>query len=393
MRELISQYRLAERRDFTVHVYSPLKRLRFPTDQSVFVQGCPWDDTPVALHQPALPKGKQLPSTFANEKSTMVAASQPSVRPKWEYEFVRTRGMTTPAPTAIWPMRLMWSQLRTKGDGIRVAVLDTGYDSTHHLLQSPRVSGVFSSIPDSHAMFDSSGHGTAVAGIIAQLAPKATLIIGKVMSSSGLTDHRCLSAGIKEAVRREADIISISWGTKHNSEGLFDAVHSALAVGVIIICAASNMGRGARDTITYPAAYGSTICVGGHDEHGHPERFSPTGREIDFLAPAYATRTAAPPDQWRAFSGTSAAAPFVAALSALLLASDRKLQHGTSETEKGLIKNVSHIRSLIREVCTRPGDHSSESGYGVIAPMPVLRYGVDHLFLTPDRGCDCESVK
>jgi subtilisin family serine protease len=102
---------------------------------------------------------------------------------------------------AIWP--------KTLGEGIRVAVLDSGVDVTHPLLL-PRVVAMRSFVPGEHAFMDQTGHGTHCAGIILGeplffsnnnqyvamgLAPQAQLLVGKVLDRHGSGSNKALCEG------------------------------------------------------------------------------------------------------------------------------------------------------------------------------------------------------
>ena len=375
MTRLIATYGLTNR--LSVYIYSATNSVSVPNNQLTFALGCRWKDTPVALHHLMPPPGTQWaePMSFSRSNAALSSPFAGGKEVAWEYEVPPRNDEFQNIPSEMWPMTSVWSALRTQGQQIRIAILDSGFDSSHQLFRD-RVTTQFSTVPNSHVFFDASGHGTAVAGIIAQLAPTAELIIGQTLSADG-SDPVWLADGIMKAVTCGADVICISGGAIKDHPELFRAVHSALAGGKIVVCAASNVGRNTRYPISYPAAYGSPLCVGSHDSRGHPESSSPAGREIDFLAPGYAIRTAAPPNQWRHMAGTSTAAPFVAALAALLLSCDR-IQH--PEDNSRMIRNVSDVRVIIREMCTRPGAHSSDGGVGRIVPMALLNHGFKHAF-------------
>ena len=235
--------------------------------------------------------------------------------------------------------RLRWSErlLRlpqvwrsSEGAGVRVAILDTGIDRDHADLRGA-VEGVLDTTGE--GIDDLNGHGTHCAGIVAArrngvgfigVAPKASLLVGKVLGNNGSGTLEGVAAGIDWAVKSGADIISMSLGGSIGSPRLHEAVHSALARGCIIVCAAGNEGGLFTNAVGYPGRYGSVITVAAHDRNGLPSGFSSRGAEIDFMAPGEDIWSTYRQGGYAKLSGTSMATPFVAGLCALILAKHRQ---------------------------------------------------------------------
>ncbi|MCG8608524.1 S8 family peptidase, partial [bacterium] len=198
------------------------------------------------------------------------------------------------------PERINWSQAllripeiwgKTKGDGITVAVLDTGVDPDHPDLKDAIIG---SRDFTGDGIEDRNGHGTHVAGVIAArlnrvgfvgVAPKAKLLIGKVLANNGTGAYEWIAKGIDWAVAKGADVISMSLGGSSSDGQLFTSVHNALVKGRYVICAAGNEGSLFQNSIGYPGRYGGVITVGSHDSDGNASGFSSRGGEIDFMAP------------------------------------------------------------------------------------------------------------
>jgi subtilisin family serine protease len=91
---------------------------------------------------------------------------------------------------------------------------------------------------------DRLGHGTAVAAAIHDLAPGATLIVGKIFDRTLTTNANVLARGIEWAVSRGARLVNLSLGTANpvHRERLSDAVASAAAKGTIVVCAGETNG-------------------------------------------------------------------------------------------------------------------------------------------------------
>jgi thermitase len=199
------------------------------------------------------------------------------------------------------------------GTGVRVAVLDTGIPAEFAGRVAARMDLTGEGLGEA-------AHGGAVASLINGLqgmVPGAELLGIKVLPDSGTGDAFTLARGIIEATDRGAGVINISAGTRGESEVLRAAVAYALARNVLLVAAAGNDGL---PGVNYPAGYDGVVAVGGVDAAGRHLYFSNTGAAVDLSAPGIgiAVPSAAAGGGLAAFSGTSAATPFVAAAAALL---------------------------------------------------------------------------
>ncbi len=140
--------------------------------------------------------------------------------------------------------------VETQGEDVIVAVMDTGIDPDHIDLKDA-ILGVKDFTGD--GIEDLNGHGTHCAGVIAArrndagfigVAPKAKLLIAKVMANDGNGSFEWIKGGIDWAEENGAHIISMSIAGPTSSDILYKAVHRALVRGVFLICAAgpSRMG-------------------------------------------------------------------------------------------------------------------------------------------------------
>ncbi|MGF1735083.1 S8 family peptidase [Photobacterium satsumensis] len=258
----------------------------------------------------------------------------------------------------------------TKGEGVKVAVLDTGIDIDHPDLKS--------AIKDSvdltgDGIEDTNGHGTHCAGIIGArlnnigfvgVAPKSELLIAKVLNNNGQGANSWVTKGIYWAVENGADIISMSLGGPTSDPDLYKAIQYALYHGVFIICAAGNEGGLGQNTIGYPARYGGVITVASHDINGNPSGFSSQGGEVDVMAPGSRIWSTYINGGYKELSGTSMATPFVAGLAALITAK-HKLTHGN----KTPLQNNEDLKNHLLIMATHPGYHDNQSGYGPLIPF------------------------
>ncbi|WP_128694680.1 S8 family serine peptidase [Methanoculleus taiwanensis] len=247
------------------------------------------------------------------------------------------------------------------GDGVRVAVLDTGIDYTHPDLEG-NYRGGYDFVNDDADPMDDNGHGTHCAGIIAAerdesgiigVAPKADLYAVKVLSSGGGGYISDVVSGIEWAIENDIQIISMSLGSNSDSYALRSACDAAYEAGIVLVGAAGNDGRysGYGDTVDYPARYGSVIAVSAIDENNQRASWSSTGPAVELAAPGvgiYSTY----PDGYRSVSGTSMACPHVAGVAALVLAAHPDL--GNTE-----------VRELLTTTATDLG-RSAWYGYGLV---------------------------
>ncbi len=277
------------------------------------------------------------------------------------------------------PERLRWAEelLRlpevwrlTRGEGVRVAVLDTGIDPDH-----PDLADAIERTRDftGEGIEDLNGHGTHCAGIVAAranglgfvgTAPLSSLLVGKVLDGSGGGSIEGVAAAVEWAVTEGADILSMSLGSTVGSPSLYRAVHEALAKGVIIVCAAGNTGELFANNIGFPGRYGSVITVAAHDRFGQPSGFSSRGASIDFMAPGNDIWSTYRQGGYARLSGTSMATPFVAGLAALVLASHRA---GGAHTTP--IRNCEDMREHLLRMAAHPGHHDSARGHGPLSPF------------------------
>lgn len=226
------------------------------------------------------------------------------------------------------------------GDGVTVAVLDTGANTSHpdlniSLCKDTTKRGI------KNGCQDDVGHGTHVAGTIAAnggadgkgifgVAPKAILQIIKVCRVNGCYVDD-VATGIIYSANQGANIISMSLGGDTESSLIRDAIDYADAKGVLIIAAAGNDGP-EIGTIDYPAANPKVVAVGAIDEVWNVASFSSRGindgdlvveeREVELAAPGVDVLSTYKDGCYAYMSGTSMATPHVAGLSAKLWQGD-----------------------------------------------------------------------
>lgn len=231
------------------------------------------------------------------------------------------------------------------GQGVKVAVLDTGVDTGHPDLAG-KIAGTQSFVPD-QTVQDGHGHGTHVASTIVGsgaasggsrkgVAPGAELLVGKVLNNAGDGQSSWIIAGMEWAAHSGAKIVSMSLGgTAYGASDVLSETVDELSAstGSLFVIASGNAGPGER-TVGTPGIADSALTVGAVDKSDQLASFSSRGpRPGDFAvkpeitapgvsitaARAAGTTMGTPvDDNYTTASGTSMATPHVAGAAALV---------------------------------------------------------------------------
>lgn len=269
---------------------------------------------------------------------------------------------------------LVW-QKGIYGNGVTVAVIDSGLDTTHTQLANQLWTST-NEIPDNGVdddqngftddihgwdfiqqtgqLSDPLGHGTHVAGIIAAehnqstikgIAPQAKILPLRFLDESGSGNVSEAIAAIEYANKMGAQIINASWGAKICSTTLMRVIASLSEKGVLFITAAGNNHQDIDTYPEYPASYefSNQITVGASNDSDQLAIFSNTGiKRVHLLAPGSNILSTFKNNSSAVKSGTSMAAPFVAGASALLWSY-------SAEQIKNPVKNVNLIKQALLE--------------------------------------------
>lgn len=229
--------------------------------------------------------------------------------------------------------------VRWRGDGVKVAVLDTGVDLNHpELAQRLRNENVRSFVPGATAQ-DGDGHGTHCCGVVGaaipargrrySVAPECTLLVGKVLADDGRGYDDWILDGMQWAADRGARVISMSLGSERGIDEPHDPAYEQIAAtllqqGIVVVSAAGNSSDRPRSTspVENPAACPSLLSVAAVDRSRVVADFSCCQMDfaaVDISAPGVAVYSAFPGGRHVYMDGTSMAAPHVAGLLALLL--------------------------------------------------------------------------
>ena len=237
------------------------------------------------------------------------------------------------------------------GKGVKVAVLDTGFDLGHPDFAGRSVTS--KSFINGEQVQDGHGHGTHVIGtacgprVPGQLprygvAYEADIFAGKVLSNAGSGSDSGILAGINWAMTNGCSVISMSLGAGTQPGQAFSQIFEtvakrALAAGSLIVAAAGNESSrpGIISPVGHPANCPSILAVGAVDPQLQVAVFScgginPSGGQVDIAAPGVAVRSSWPrPLLYRSLQGTSMATPHVAGIAALHKQANPAMSGGT----------------------------------------------------------------
>ncbi len=267
------------------------------------------------------------------------------------------------------------AQKLSQGDGVVVAVVDSGVNGNHPDLAGNVLSGVdVSGAGAPNGLEDRDGHGTAMASLIAGhghgngdgvlgMAPKARIFPIR----DGLTKDvppQALVSGVNTAVQSGAKVISISQGVASTS-GLEKAIKSAFAADAVVVAAIGNKPEQVLPAL--PAAIDGVVAVGAIDQDGNVASISVTGPNMVLAAPGVRI-VSADKEGYAVGDGTSASTAIVAGAAALI------------RSKYPNLKAPEVIHRLTATATDKgPSGRDSQYGFGVLNIVDALKADVPPL--------------
>lgn len=223
-----------------------------------------------------------------------------------------------------------------KIDRVKVAIIDSGVDYSKNINVVERKNFM----DDEVSVFweDNTGHGTAVAGIIASKGEENVaagvnsnldIYSARVLDKNNQAPLSRVIKAIYWAIDQKVNIINMSFGTCRDSAILHNAIKDAYNAGILIFAASGNQGErqiadGEIDEsyVEYPAAYEEVVAVGAANPSGEISEMTSRGEELEFLAPGENIDSVGWLDMGVTCSGTSMAVPHAAGAASLLWQKD-----------------------------------------------------------------------
>lgn len=274
------------------------------------------------------------------------------------------------------------------GEGITVCVVDSGLDALHPDFARSSIVAWRDFVNSRGEPYDDSGHGTAMAGLIAAdgalrgVAPRVDLVVAKVVDSEGNGNSQDVADGVRFCVDPRgdggpgADIISISLGSKGPlfvESKVYEAVDWATSKGVFVVAAAGNDGLFDDGDVEVAANVPLAIAVGAVDFDGRRAPFSSIGSSInrtspnlkpELVAPGVRLISTSPGAHYITVTGTSPATAIVAGVLALVLEAKPLLR------PSGTISNILIVKDGLAQgaekVQSQLLPHDPWYGYGIV---------------------------
>jgi subtilisin len=213
--------------------------------------------------------------------------------PAWSAPFSADHRTELRRTAAFEPMERTWAFGRGDGDGVVVAIVDSGVEGAHPAVAGRLRESVRVELDGEDAQVvadeptDGVGHGTACAGIIVGLAPAVTLLSVRVLGSDNRGKGLAFATGLRWAIEQGASIVNLSLSSR--SEAMFATLHElvdrAYFANVLLVSAANNVA-----VASYPSLFASVISVAAHDVRGAdvwfynprpPVEFGAYGLDVD----------------------------------------------------------------------------------------------------------------
>lgn len=315
------------------------------------------DDSVVYIEEDAIVEAS---ANGTKEKKTHIKSKKPHK--------IKKKVLKKNSSSTEWNVRMIKADKHKEenAERIKVAILDSGIDWGNDINLRYQISLVPGEEEMTQIFMDGTGHGSSVASLIA--ASDDENGITGINSNVDIYSYRVLDDGnqapvsrvaeaIYMAIEQDVNIINMSFGLNDYSETLEEAVHAAREAGILVIAAAGNTGS---EGVQYPAAFEDVMAVGAVNKDGIVEEYSAKGEEVEIVAPGELIRTTGFIGTEEVTSGTSLAAPQIAAVATLIWQKDTGV-------------SADFVRGLLDESANLYGE-TDEYGNGLVDAEYALNH-------------------
>ncbi len=254
------------------------------------------------------------------------------LRPAWSEQFAEGELRQLVARGPLGHVTPEWAWGGSTGQGVRVAIVDSGIEHDHPALDGSVYGGVIvdydgrtktkvriSADDTPHDLF---GHGTACAGIIHSIAPQAELYSVRVLGKDATGRALQFAGGLRWAIENGMQVINLSLSTSREEYyGLFhELADQAYFRNVMLISAVNNI-----PVPSYPSLYAVVVSVAAHDGHDPFTYYYNPSPPVEFGAPGIDVRVAWLNKQSSVSTGNSFAAPHITGIVARIRAKHPEL--------------------------------------------------------------------
>lgn len=253
-------------------------------------------------------------------------------QPAWSAQFRTDAIREQRAIGPIGEITRDWAWGSSKGEGVRVAIVDSGIEAGHPALGDCVRPGVIVEWKEAEEIpveiktdteqVDLCGHGTACAGIIHSLAPEAELYSVRVLAKDMTAKAIQFAEGLRWAIENEMHIINLSLSTsKAEYYARFHRIaDDAYFKNILLVSAANNL-----PVPSYPSLYSSVVSVAAHEEDDPFRYYYNPEPPVEFGAPGIDVKVAWKDQSYCSITGNSFAAPHIAGIAALIRAKHPEL--------------------------------------------------------------------
>ena len=298
----------------------------------------------------------------------------------------------------------------TKGEGVKIAVIDNGIDLNHFDLVANLLPGYDTTdgadgiTGGNCSVVDLNTHGTLCAGIIAAedneigmtgVSPSAKIIPIRAVYSIGANtyyNYSWLIRALNKAISENVDIISCSWMIPSERLPIYNTVLDSITTfgrngkGIVVSFASGNQEQSA---VAFPSDHPNVLSIGAMTRNGQRASYSNYGSELDVVAPGDTICTTYINNDYKTPSGTSIACPHVAGVVALMLSANPNL---TREEVHELICRTAY--KLPNYTFTNDANHpygrwNAQVGYGLVDARAAVYAALRKRFtiVGPDSLC------